>query len=201
MTNNNIKGIISKDSFYEKMNKQTEYYSIIEVLEEYIGVLLVNNIKTIKDIFLDNEIKEEYNKYIGIYFYISLNQDIDSLFIYQKFTDKLPVNACFLYCTPETTSEELITFLKRSLFCKNKILFCIINTELLSYFQSRLLINIIKKLTKYNTINSCLLIMLNDTNSDIYYSLIKNKTIHYFYFLNDEEKINTISATRVIVKT
>ena len=152
MTNNNINMIISEDSLYVKMNELTEFYSIVEVLEEYISDLLENNNKTIKDIYLDNEIKEEYNKYNGIYFYISLNQDIDSLFIYQKLTDKLPINACFLYCTPETTSEELIVFLYRSMCCKNPILFCIINTELLNYFQSRLLINIIKKLTKYNII-------------------------------------------------
>ena len=33
---------------------------------------------------------------------------------------------------------------------------------------------------------SCLLILLNDRNSDIYHSFIKNKIIQYFYFYNDQ---------------
>ena len=202
MTNNNIKEIkLANDSIYEVMNKQNDYNTIINEIEEYITDIIGYNKKTINDIYLDNEIKEEYNEYIGIYYYISLNQDIESLFIYQKLTNNLPINSCFLYCTPETTSEELISFLYRSIYCNYNILFCIINCDFLSYFQSRLLINIIKKITKENnkSMKSCLLIMINNKNSDIYLSLVKNKIFQFFYFLNDDEKIIKINDERTMV--
>ena len=185
MTNNSIKEIkLINDSIYEIMNNKIDYNSIINEIEKYISDLIENNNKTINDIYLDNEIKEEYNKYTGIYYYISLDQDIDSFFIYQQFTGNLPLNSCFLYCTPETTSEELVSFLYRSIYCNHNNLFCIINCELLNYFLSRLLINMIKKFTKKNYcfMKSCLLIMINNKNSDIYFSFIKNKISNIFIF-------------------
>ena len=200
ISNSNIKKIVRNDSIFDF--KIENFYLIIEQIELYINILLNNNQKTIKDIFIENKIKEEFKQYIGIYYYLSLNQDIDSLYIYQQFTDKLPISSCFLYCTPNTSSEELIAFIYRSIFCDDNILFCVINSELLNYSQINVLINTIKRFTKKNlNMKSCLLFIINNKNSDIYLTFIKNKNIQYFYFFNENDNIKCIDESKVEIIT
>ena len=106
LSNSKIKELIINDSLFN--NKNLNYDLIINDFDLYLNDLVKCNNTSIEDIYKENKIIEQYNKYTGIYFYISEDQDIDSLFIYQKFTNKLPINACFLYCTPDTTSEEIV---------------------------------------------------------------------------------------------
>ena len=110
--------LIRNDFLFQSKDKKN-YDLIIKELELYINNLFSINNKTYEDIYKKNIIKNEFSQYIGIFFYLSENQDIDSLFIYQKFTNNLPLNICFLYCTPDTTSDELIVFLYRSIYCNN----------------------------------------------------------------------------------
>ena len=186
-------------SLFQKADT-TDNESIMNQIQKYLYDLMIFNNKEQKNIFLDNKIKEDFNDYIGIYFCLSLNQDVDSLFIYQQFTDHLPINACFLYCTVDTSSDEIINFIYRIISCEQNILFCIIYPELLSGFQSKILINTINRLVlKYYNINSCLLIMVNNKESDIYHYLIKNKKIQYFYYFNEEKDLNTINKEKATI--
>ena len=105
ISNLNIKEI-NIDLFHFNFNdKKTNYDIMISSVELYLEKLLKFNNKTINDIYIDNEIKIKNNKFSGIYFKSSSNQEIDSLYIYQKFTQRLLKNTFFLYCTPDISSE------------------------------------------------------------------------------------------------
>ena len=68
-----------------------------------------------------NKIKGKERQYVGIFFRMSKindinNQEIESLKIYQHMTFNFPINICFLYCSKNTSSDELKYFLLRSFF-------------------------------------------------------------------------------------
>ena len=198
LTNCNINNL---NNFTFQGKENTNYDLIISKVEEHLNNIMNYNNKIIGDIFIENKIKEEFNNYIGIYYYISLNQDVDSLFIYQKLTGKLPINACFLYCTPDTSSEEIVSFIYRSIYCQDNILFCIIYAEYLGELQSKKLISTIKTLYKKNSIymKACLLIIINNKISDVYNSFIKNKILQNFYFPDEEKELKILKNSKTIV--
>lgn len=81
-------------------NETNEYIKILNIIILYFGTHLVANNKKLEDIYNLNIIKQEKikgikNKFKGIYFRLSNNQEIDSLNIYKYLTDNLPISICF----------------------------------------------------------------------------------------------------------
>lgn len=67
----------------------------------------------------------------GLYFLLCGKNELESEIVrhFKKYTGSIPIPNALLYCTRETTSEEVELFLHRAILCKEKALFCIINPE------------------------------------------------------------------------
>ena len=140
-----------------------------------------------------NKIKGKERQYVGIFFRMSKindinNQEIESLKIYQHMTFNFPINICFLYCSKNTSSDELKYFLLRSFFCQYYVLFCIINIELLNHTLRKEFIHWLKTYkSKYRRkMKSCLLLMFNDEELQSIILKMKNiETLPEFLFANN----------------
>ena len=218
VSNNLIKKMSKPSITLEKEEEDiSNYNNNITLIAEYIKAQLdLNNIKC-EDIYEFNkiisekpshsneikQIKVEYYEYIGIYFYVTDNQEIESLNIFLNLTSKLPINSCFLYCTKNTSSEELDCFLLRSFLCGINSLFCMINTDLLNNIVKRKFILLIKKYSKiYGTkMRSCLLIIFGTQNDDLHDILLGLKNIKIFkynpsiFYGNDNIKVSLINSS------
>ena len=172
---------------------------MIKKIDLYIEKQFYYNNKKIYDIYELNKIKviekpihsknseikknEKNNEYKGIYFYMTHgNQEVESLNAYIFLTRNLPLNIFFLYCSKDTTSEELILFLNRCFVFNFNILFCIVNTNLLNNYVRRKFIAFIKYFSKKCglTMKSCLLIIFSGNDDYLHKFLIKTKNIKVF---------------------
>ena len=186
ISNHLIKGEIPKNYAFNfgNLKQCNEYKEILSEISFYFQNSLNLNKKTIDNIYNFNKIienKKKKNKnYKGIYFYVTdKEQEIESLKIYNELTGNLPIYIFFLYCTKDLRFEELFSFLLRCLFCEYNCLFCIINTDLLNITLRRKFIYLIKEISKRysKTIESCLLIILNNKDDSLHKILLKIKNI------------------------
>ena len=172
ISNNIITDLISIKINFGQYYNYKEYFYIIQQISDYFEENLKHNKKTIEDIYNFNIINENKRtkkdkKFRGIFYYLSNEQEIDSLNYYLHLTNNFPINICFLYCTKYITSEEIICFLLRCVLCQYNVLFCLINVDLLNIIQRRNFISLIKEFSKkYGKImRSCLLIMFNPSDN------------------------------------
>ena len=172
--------------------------------------ILINEFLTLKEEEknvqnLDDFIKEKYK---GIYFYTSRkNQEIEALNLYISITNNFPVNGCFLYGSKNINLEELKCFIFRFLYCKDNILFTIVNTDLLDNKIKDEFISIIKSISlKYaNQIKSCLVIMFKKGDNELHNFLMKIKNVNSFpdtiFFENEFNFNDYFSYNDYIVKS
>ena len=172
---------------------------MIKIIDLYIEKQFNFNNKKIDDIYELNKIKviekplhsknseikkgEKNNIYKGIYFYMTHgNQEVESLNAYIFLTRNLPLNNFFLYCSKDTTIEELVLFLYKCFSFNLNILFCIVNTNLLNNYVRRKFIVLIKYFSKKCglTMKSCLLIIFSGNDDYLHKFLIKTKNIKMF---------------------
>ena len=197
----NIKQVLKEDLVNTDLDQSEgkgKFMFIIWKMIDYLNMQLSFNNLKINDIYKLNEIqikepkqinnnenkqKEKKDEYKGIYFYSSFkNQEIESLSIYKYMTKNLPINSCFLYCNKETSLEELTSFITRCKLCKYKVLFCIVNVNLLNNRIRSYFLNIIKKTSKMNgkKMNSCLIIIFSGKDDDMHKILLKTENIQAF---------------------
>ena len=177
LTNNNckVKPNLGKLMTTEK-NTLRKMYGIIN---NYISELYSLNNITISDIFKNAKKKDFLNlqdfTFEGIKSIKFLKDDLEknTIYLYQLLTGKLPISQVILYCNKETTEEEVISFLYRSiLFSDFPCLFSIIKPEHLKLEIKLIMIDTIKHLldklkTNQNSMISCLYFIYYDTYSDI----------------------------------
>jgi len=162
----------SENLFEDMINNVCNYCLLVFVsnqIHEPNHIFNLNNIK-IKD--------EKGEDYKGIYLYLSSsdNSEKEILSYYMKFTNNLPLYAAILLCNYDTTEEEIISFLYRSILCEENVLFMIVNSNHLEPKQRKLLINLIKKLSNKlvnanKKMKSSLFIFSTESNSEIFQAL------------------------------
>ena len=200
--NNSIKKlqIINNSNFLINENDDfDEYCLIIEKINDFISNQLEFNQITLDKIYEINKIKidkkpigskkkendkkqkEKEITYNGIFFRMAKNnnQELEALNAFNCMTNNLPINACFFYCSKYVSQEELKYFLLRSFICEYRVLFCMINIDLLNNKLRRYFINIFKK---YQTIyrkkmKSCLLLMFSDKDEELHKIILRFKNI------------------------
>ena len=189
ISNDNIKQLDKRES---NLNFGNKYYKIMEKISTYVNKQLEINEKKIKNIYEFNEIKikqfslhtnkiddnnkKKENKYKGVFFHASeKNQQLEAINIYSVMTFHFPINSCFLYCTNDISIEELNSFLKRCFLCEYRILFCMINVNLLKNNLKKSIIHFITKYSKeYGAkMESCLVIIFSGKDEDLHNILIK----------------------------
>jgi hypothetical protein len=125
---------------------------------------------------IDDKNKKKESKYKGVFFHVSeKNQQLEAINIYSVMTFHFPINSCFLYCTNDISIEELNSFLKRCFLCEYRILFCMINVNLLKNNLKKSIIHFITKYSKeYGAkMESCLVIIFSGKDEDLHNILIK----------------------------
>ena len=197
--NNNLDlfKVISNNNIFNLDKKENNsifgigYSKIMKEIDSYIKRQLKINKKNVIDIYESNKIKlkqmplhsnkidekeQKENNYKGIFFHVSRrDQQFEAISIYSNMTLNFPINSCFLYCTKDISLEELKSFLKRCFLCEYRVLFCMINVDLLKNNLKKYLIHSIRSYTKKyeNIFESCLIIIFNGNDADLHNILTK----------------------------
>ena len=163
------------------------YQNFIDNCEIFLeNILKLNNSISFEDIYQQNYTKDEFRDLCGIYLDGNNNIETGILKRYKEITNNFPLASTLLLCNKDTTSEEIIAFLYRSILCDYNVLFCIARTEdLTKEKKSIILETIIELYKKKNKMKSCLLIMNIHLNDDLCKSLLRLKFIN---LLNIKEK-------------
>ena len=160
------------------------YQNLIEQIEIFLNNILIRNKLNINNIYEQNYIKKEFRKYFGIYLTNCSNLEIEIIQYYKYFTNNVPLANTLLLCNEITTSEEIISFLYRTILCKQNILFCLGRFECLSKDKKNIVLETINNLferfqndNNYYKNNSLLLIACTNSEDDLYKSLYKLKIV------------------------
>ena len=182
------------DFTYESKNNNI-YEDIINNCEKYLKKTLEKNDLTLEKIYKDSLIKGESKNIVdkGIFLYFCTNLEIKLYQIYKYLTKYNPEAQTVLLCNKETTSEELIAFLYRSILCDYNSCFIIGGVELLEFEKRNVFMETLKTLLYeyHKHIKSILIILYISKESDIYQSL---SSLKYKKFLDNlpEEEIKKI---------
>ena len=129
------------------------------------------------------------DKYEGIYINGLSNLEKEIIQYFKYFTNYLPLSSTLLLCDEYTTSEEIISFLYRSILCTEHICFCIARTECLSKENKSLIVNILKEqLEERPKMKSCLFIMNKNLEDELCKSLFNLKFVKTMEMIKDIEK-------------
>ena len=175
LTNNLIK---EENIYFNYRSKENLYEDVINNIEDYLDKILLKNNLTIEDIYKNSLILSKGKAYDfkGIFLYLcnQSNQIDNDLFqIYKYLTDNIPISQTVLLCNKETTNEELIAFLYRAILCEFNSCFIIRGIELLEFDKKSKLVEILNLLLSKDQfkMESCLIILCTNKNTDIYKSL------------------------------
>ena len=204
------------NSIIFKKDEVEKYFEILTIINKYISAQLDSNKINLQNIYEINGIKinekplhsqnfvkkKKEKNFEGIFFSINSNnnQEVEALNIYYYMTFNFPINTCFLYCSKNTSDEELKYFLLRCFLCEYYVLFCMINIDLLNYNLRRSLVKLLKKyIKKYKRfMKSCLLLMINSKDDELKKIIIKQKSIQAFPNYNKKfEIIQKYKATLI----
>ena len=195
LTNNLNKKKIKQFDIIENLNinednKLNNYINIINNCNSFFKeVLNLNNI-SLEDIFNPNIILDKFKcKYTGFYteFAIDIGIEETILSYYYLLTKNYPINQTLLICNKETSSDEIRAFMHLAILCPYNVLFMIGKIEELSSENCQELIDLISELSKLkgNKMNSCLVFVYSNNNSEIVRHLLKS---HYKIFGDDKIK-------------
>jgi hypothetical protein len=165
--------------------------------EKFFINLIKKNELSLDDVYKNNLIKKEFKQqYIGIYLNSCSNVEKEIIQYFKYFTNNLPLSNTLLMCDENTTTEEIIPFLYRSILCKQNVCFCIARAEYLSKENKTLIINIIKEIfekenLKYSLKNmkSCLFIMTSNLEDELCKSVFNLKFVKLLENIKDFNKI------------
>ena len=178
----------------EKNNFKSMINNINNIL---IECLRINNNLDIKDFYQKNIIKREYTQIVkpGYFSWSAdeINFEIQIIAVYKKLTGNLPLPITLLLCTQETNEEEITSFIYRAVLCPFPVLFIIMNSDNLELSNALYFLWILESLYKRNrhNIHSTLLILFNNTNSDLRKQLTLLNGHEFFMF--EDININDIN--------
>ena len=153
------------------LEERVEYDNFLDNCKCYIEKTLIANNISIDQIYEKNIIKPlvEFNSFRGIFIYKCINIEKELFQLCKYLTGNYPFLQNFLICNNETSIQEIISFLYRSILCSYHSCFIIggidsLNDEIKNNFFV-LLKNIINETN--GIINSCLIILNSEKESDI----------------------------------
>ena len=169
--------------------EEDDFKNIIKEIDGFLIECLNNNHIKIKTFFEKNIIKTEYLDKMKPGFYSwcvdKTNLEIQIISIYKKLTNNLPLPITLLFCTKDTNIEEITSFLYRVVFCQFKALFLIVNSDNLELSNAQYFLSLLESLySKYNNINSSLLILFQDSSSTLKNQLTLLRGHNYFLMGN-----------------
>ena len=147
--------------------------------ENYLNeVLKINNLN-LKKIYETTIIKQKdkSGKYQGVYTYLTEKLEKELYQIYKYLTGNNPIAQNVLLCNKDTTSEEITSFLYRAIKCEFESCFIVGGIELLGNNQKVTILDLLNHLFPKGDekINSCLIFLYSNKNSDIYRNLEMKK--------------------------
>eukprot|EP00833_Pecoramyces_ruminatium_P015005 jgi/Orpsp1_1/1189037/evm.model.d7180000069024.1 len=122
----------------------------------------------------------------GIYSHSCRLEDIEINTVYcsLELTGEFPLAQTVLYCNEETSEDEIISFIYKSIKCDQNTLFIFIKPESLSREKKSLLIELLKELYSENPkqMVSCLLFIYSEGNKMDEFIMEIQKLPHHIYF-------------------
>ncbi|OUM67355.1 hypothetical protein PIROE2DRAFT_58828 [Piromyces sp. E2] len=175
-------------------NKQTPLKQMYNDVSNFLNELYKNNNIDLKNIYNKSLLSESSKR--GIFSHSCLLENIERNAIYcsLSLTDHFPNAHTVLYCNYNTTEEEIISFIYRSVKCKYNSLFLFIKPERLSLEKKHLLIELLEELYSPNarSIKSCILFIYANKNktNEIITEIEKLPYHKYFDFKIEDELKN-----------
>ena len=176
--------------------KNNDFKTMINEINDFLNECLIINHIEVKDFYRKNIIKEELRQKIKSGFFSwsvdEINTEIQIISVYKKLTGNLPLPITLLLCTKETNEEEITSFIYRTVLCSYPALFIIVNSDNLELSNAQYFLWILESLYNKNKTNiqSTLLILFNNTNSDLRKQLTLLKG--HDFFMIDNNEINEI---------
>ena len=172
------------DNFVPLENELTIQNSINNC-EKYLNeVLKINNLD-FKKIYETTIIRQKDNdkKYQGLYIYLSKKLEKELYQIYKYLTGNNPIAQNILLCNEDTTNEEITSFLYRSIKCEFESCFIIMGIEILCYSGKITILDLLNHFfpEKIEKINSCIIFLFSNEDSDIYKNLYMEKYTKILY--------------------
>ena len=170
-TNNLITKTIDNFNYIENDNTLED---LMTNCENYLKKILeINNLK-LEDICKESLIKKatNYVEYKGLYLFLCDKLEKDLFQIYKYLTSYIPLAQNVLLCNEKTSNEEIISFLYRAILCEYNSCFMVGGIESLNSNQKATMLELLNNLDdRYESMNSCLIFLCNNKNSDIFKSL------------------------------
>ena len=162
---------ILKDTI--QFSKSSEIDKNLLKISTYLELFFQKNNITLQKILSKNKLKD--NKYEGFYTVevFEKTYEIEILNWYYRLTKNLPLSFTLLFCSDETSEEELTSFLYRVFFCEYNILFLIQNIEDLSDNKRKYVLSFLRDEQLIENLKSTLVITYKNRDSDIYKSMMK----------------------------
>ncbi|OUM60841.1 hypothetical protein PIROE2DRAFT_13322 [Piromyces sp. E2] len=190
VTNNSLINYKLKqnESLYNEVSLNQMYTAVSSYLKYLYKENNVSFEKINKNALILNNNKK------GIYSYSCKLEEIERNTVYCAIdlTGNLPLAQTVLYCNEETTEDEIISFIYKSVKSEQNALFILIKPESLSREKKSLLIELLKELYSENPkeMVSCLLFIYAEGNRmDEVIMEIQKLPYHIYYdFKNDKEK-------------
>ena len=185
ITNNELKKNINKEMKW--IEEENEFQEVINNCNNYIERIIKNNNLSLEIIYektiIKNNGKFRNQEYKGLYVYSCSQVEKELIQLYIYLTGNIPIFQNILLCNKDTSNEEITSFLYRSLLCEFNSCFIIGGIELLNFNQKNYFLELLNEILsdKKEKINSCLIILSNDKNTDIYrrlYSIKCKKTFN-----------------------
>ena len=146
---------------------------------KYLNEVLKINKLSLKTIYETTIVKQKgkIGKYQGVYTYLTEKLEKELYQIYKYLTGNNPIAQNILLCNKDTTNEEITSFLYRAIKCEFESCFIVGGIELLGNNQKVTALNLLNRLFPKGDekINSCLLFLYSNKNSDIYRNIEMKK--------------------------
>eukprot|EP00833_Pecoramyces_ruminatium_P004922 jgi/Orpsp1_1/1178954/evm.model.c7180000067363.1 len=177
----------------EVIRNQEEDSPLIQMYHDvsnYLNELFRINFIDLKEIYKSAHLLDETKK--GICSYVCPLKDIEKNAINCSFslTGNFPIAQTVLYCNSGITEEEIISFVYKSILCRESVLFILIKPENLRIERKNLLIDLLKKLysTHPRRMKSSLLFIYSEENrmKEIITEIEKLPYHKYFDFKIDD---------------
>lgn len=146
---------------FEYVKNENQFDELFNNISNYLLKTMELNQTSIEQILSQNIIKSEF-KNKGIYRTPCPIAEFEKriLQIYLHFTGNLPLPNTVLLCTEDTTTEEIFSFLYRTILCQCHVLFTLIKIDSLELSKRHETIKLLSNLNKkYQNKNSMLAII------------------------------------------
>ena len=191
---------MNKSFFIKNINDESKRCVIDNNINEsdiYLTDIIAKNDLNLDRIYKSTFIKQDLkkDKYQGIYIYLCEKQEKDLYQIYKYLTGNNPIAQNVLLCNKITIKEQITSFLYRAILCEYNSCFIVGGIELLNNIQKTYLIKILNSFFQKGdeVINSCLIFLFTNINTDIYNNFDSQK---YRKILTKKDKIYPILQRR-----